>query len=53
MVTQRTLLREWLQGFRSIVDPQMGSLSPYYCLSFYELFEKDSVYTTRRHERKD
>lgn len=36
---------------RSIVDPQIGSSAPYYCLSSYELFQKDSVSTTRRHEK--
>lgn len=37
--------------FRSIVDPRTGPSSPYYCLSVYELFQKDSVYTNRRHEK--
>lgn len=37
--------------FRSIVDPRTGPSSPYYCLSVYELFQKDSVYTDRRHEK--
>lgn len=36
---------------RSIVDPQIGSSAPYYCLSSYELFQKDGVSTTRRHEK--